>query len=210
MPSFLRHQNQLPPSFLLRARSSQHQREQAVSCQNLRNDKYLPLGCAQHRTTTAAQPSESQNRSGSAVQNQWNRSRAPLSPTTSFSPRLYARSEHVNSTAINMTISSTLQSIFSFRTGSTTTLASLFYLAVFVSLYITQFGPRIPSVDRQHTLGLSVDQAFRDLHLVCLCAYMRFFIRLLSFFRRLQDDLTPTIRAKTTLYAISFYNGWTI
>ncbi|KAN0137858.1 hypothetical protein V8E53_004342 [Lactarius tabidus] len=65
-----------------------------------------------------------------------------------------------------MTISSTLQTIFSFRTGSTTVLASLFYLAVYVSLYITQSGPQVPSVDRQLTLGLSVDQAFRDLHLV--------------------------------------------
>ncbi|KAI9441833.1 hypothetical protein H4582DRAFT_1420677 [Lactarius indigo] len=65
-----------------------------------------------------------------------------------------------------MTISSILQTIFSFRTGSTTVLASLFYLAVFVSLYATQSGPRVPSVDRQHALGLSVDQAYRDLHLV--------------------------------------------
>ena len=76
--------------------------------------------------------------------------------------QLYARSED----DIKMTISSTLQSIFSFRTGSTTVLASLFYFAVFVSLYITQSGPQVPSVDRQLTLGLSVDQAFRDLHLV--------------------------------------------
>lgn len=65
-----------------------------------------------------------------------------------------------------MTISSILQTIFSFRTGSTTVLASLFYLAVFVSLYITQSGPQVPGVDRQHALGLSVDQAYRDLHLV--------------------------------------------
>ncbi|KAH8981758.1 hypothetical protein EDB86DRAFT_416246 [Lactarius hatsudake] len=65
-----------------------------------------------------------------------------------------------------MTISSILQTIFSFRTGSTTVLASLFYLAVFVSLYITQSGPHVPGVDRQRALGLSVDQAYRDLHLV--------------------------------------------
>ena len=65
-----------------------------------------------------------------------------------------------------MTISSILQTIFSFRSGSTTVLASLFYLAIFVSLYRTQSGPQIPSVDRQHTLGFSVDQAYRDLHLV--------------------------------------------
>ncbi|KAF8262682.1 hypothetical protein EI94DRAFT_663412 [Lactarius quietus] len=65
-----------------------------------------------------------------------------------------------------MTISSTLQSIFSFRTGSTTVLASFFYLAVFVSLYITQSGPQVPSVDRQYSLGLSVNEAYRDLHLV--------------------------------------------
>ncbi|KAH9018391.1 hypothetical protein EDB85DRAFT_1873820 [Lactarius pseudohatsudake] len=65
-----------------------------------------------------------------------------------------------------MIISSSLQPIFSFRTGPTTVLASLFYLAVFVSLYTIQSGPRVPSVDRQHTLDLSVDQAYRDLHLV--------------------------------------------
>ncbi|KAH9018783.1 hypothetical protein EDB83DRAFT_2528347 [Lactarius deliciosus] len=63
-------------------------------------------------------------------------------------------------------LSPTGQTIFSFRTGPTTVLASLFYLAVFVSLYTTQSGPRVPSVDRQHTLDLSVDQAYRDLHLV--------------------------------------------
>ena len=65
-----------------------------------------------------------------------------------------------------MTLSSTLQKFFSFRTGSTTVLASLFYLTVFVSLYITQYGPQVPSVDRQRTFDLSVDQAYRDLHLV--------------------------------------------
>ncbi|KAI9445618.1 hypothetical protein BJY52DRAFT_1315924 [Lactarius psammicola] len=65
-----------------------------------------------------------------------------------------------------MTISSILQTIFSFRTGSTTVLASLFYLAIFVSLYRTQSGPQVPSIDRQHALGISVDQAYRDLHLV--------------------------------------------
>lgn len=65
-----------------------------------------------------------------------------------------------------MTVSSTLQTVFSFRTGSTTVLASLFYLTIFVSLYITQSGPQVPGVDRQHTLGLSVDQAYRDLQQV--------------------------------------------
>ena len=69
-----------------------------------------------------------------------------------------------------MTIASTLQTLFSFRTGSTTVLASLFYLAVFVSVYITQYGPQVPSVDRQHTLGLSVNEAYRDLHMVGFCA----------------------------------------
>ncbi len=79
---------------------------------------------------------------------------------------------------VDMTISSILQSIFSFRTGSTTVLASLFYLAVFCSLYVTQYGPRVPSVDKQHTLGISVDQAYRDLHLVGPYSYMRASIRL--------------------------------
>jgi hypothetical protein len=107
-----------------------------------------------------------------------------------------------------MTISSTLQPIFSFRTGSTTVLAFLFYLAVFVSLYITQSGPQVPSVDRQLTLGLSVDQAFRDLHLVGFMCNMRFFIDLLSLFHRLRHNLIPITRVKTMLYATSFYKGW--
>jgi hypothetical protein len=81
--------------------------------------------------------------------------------------QLYARSDY--GIRVNMNISSILQTVFSFRTGSTTVLASLFYLAIFVSLYITQSGPQVPSVDRQHTLGLSVDQAYRDLRLVSSC-----------------------------------------
>ncbi|KAH9990656.1 hypothetical protein BJV74DRAFT_421616 [Russula compacta] len=65
-----------------------------------------------------------------------------------------------------MSTSSVLHSIFSFRTGSTTVLASLFYLAIFISLYITQYGPSVPAIERQHALGLDLPQAFRDLHLI--------------------------------------------
>ena len=63
---------------------------------------------------------------------------------------------------------SILHSIFSFRTSSTTTLASLFYFVIFISLYRTQNGPSVPSVQKQHALGLDVEHAYRDLHLVSL------------------------------------------
>ncbi|KAI0301738.1 hypothetical protein B0F90DRAFT_1936153 [Multifurca ochricompacta] len=62
------------------------------------------------------------------------------------------------------TLSSILQSLFSFRTGSTTVFAVLFYFAVFLSLYLTQYGPQVPSLERQHAFGLSVESAYRDLH----------------------------------------------
>jgi hypothetical protein len=66
-----------------------------------------------------------------------------------------------------MSISSTiLQPIFSFRTPSTTALASLFYLAIFTSLYVTQYGPSVPGLQNQHALGMSVERAYRDLHSV--------------------------------------------
>jgi len=63
---------------------------------------------------------------------------------------------------------SILHSILSFHTGSTTILASLFYLVIFISLYRTQNGPSVPSIQKQHALGLDVDHAYRDLHLVSL------------------------------------------
>ncbi|KAH9959052.1 hypothetical protein BC827DRAFT_1215483 [Russula dissimulans] len=62
--------------------------------------------------------------------------------------------------------SSVLHSIFSFRTGSTTVLASLFYFAIFISLYITQSGPPLPTVETQQALGLNLEHAYRDLHLI--------------------------------------------
>jgi hypothetical protein len=67
--------------------------------------------------------------------------------------------------------SSTLHSIFSLRTGSTTVLASLFYLAIFTSLYVTQNGPSVPSGQAQHALGLNVERAYRDLHVVSVPSY---------------------------------------
>lgn len=67
--------------------------------------------------------------------------------------------------------SSTLHSMFSFRTCSTTVLASLFYLAIFTSLYVTQNGPSVPSRQKQHALGLNVEQAYRDLHVVSVPSY---------------------------------------
>src|SRR5712672_3403675 len=62
--------------------------------------------------------------------------------------------------------SSVLHSLFSFRTGSATAFASLFYFAIFTSLYITQSGPPLPTVETQRALGLNLEHAYKDLHLV--------------------------------------------
>jgi hypothetical protein len=56
--------------------------------------------------------------------------------------------------------------IFSFCTGSTTFLAALLYLAIFTFLYITQYGPSVPSLQRQLALGFNLGQAYQDLHRV--------------------------------------------
>ncbi|KAI0264235.1 hypothetical protein BC834DRAFT_884353 [Gloeopeniophorella convolvens] len=65
-----------------------------------------------------------------------------------------------------MSFLSILQAIFSFRTGSTTVLASLLYLGLFVSVYITQLGQPVPSTDAQRALGLDLERAYQDLHVI--------------------------------------------
>ncbi|KAH9961137.1 hypothetical protein BGW80DRAFT_1463970 [Lactifluus volemus] len=47
-------------------------------------------------------------------------------------------------------------SIFSFRTGSATAFVSFFYLAIFTSLYLTQYGPSLPTLQKQNELGMSI------------------------------------------------------
>ena len=99
---------------------------------------------------------------------------------------------------------SKIQAFFSFRTVSTTAVASLFYLAIFTSLYVTQYGPSVPSLQSQYALGLSVEHAYRDLHLVScpviLCAALN---RRIMSFNRSQNALTLTTPVKTILSAIS-------
>ncbi|KAI9507743.1 hypothetical protein F5148DRAFT_1284822 [Russula earlei] len=62
--------------------------------------------------------------------------------------------------------SSVLRSVFSFRTGSTTVFASLFYLAVFTALITFQSAPSVPAITTQHALGLNLERAYRDLYLI--------------------------------------------
>ncbi|KAI0055717.1 Zn-dependent exopeptidase [Artomyces pyxidatus] len=61
-----------------------------------------------------------------------------------------------------MTFLSALHAIFSFHTISTSVLAVLIYAAVFVSLFITDQLPPVPSPARQQ--GLSLDRAYKDLN----------------------------------------------
>ena len=51
--------------------------------------------------------------------------------------------------------------------ASATLLASLLYLSIFTFLYITQYGPSIPPLQRQHALGFNLGHAYKDLHRVC-------------------------------------------
>jgi hypothetical protein len=73
-----------------------------------------------------------------------------------------------------MAIPSYLQSVFAFRTISTTIFASFFYLSVFISIYITQYAPSVPAIAKQQALGLNFERAYRDLHLVSLLRHVVF------------------------------------
>ncbi|KAI0311189.1 hypothetical protein OF83DRAFT_1069216 [Amylostereum chailletii] len=59
-----------------------------------------------------------------------------------------------------------LHSVFSFRTRSVTVLAVLFYLAIFVSLYVTDLLAPVPGTEKQAALGLDLEEAYRDLHVI--------------------------------------------
>ena len=61
-----------------------------------------------------------------------------------------------------------MPAIFSFRTlaSSTTFFAALLYLVIFTFLYITQYGPSVPPLQRQPALGFDLGQAYQDLHRV--------------------------------------------
>jgi hypothetical protein len=98
---------------------------------------------------------------------------------------------------------STLLSILSFRTGSTTILVSLFYLVIFISLYRTQNGPSVPSIQKQHALGLDVEHAIRDLHQVCLPSHALCSTYRVPFLdRRASPPLQfPSKRRRTQLFA---------
>jgi hypothetical protein len=108
-----------------------------------------------------------------------------------------------------MAISSSLQSVFAFRTISTTVFASLFYLSVFFSIYITQYAPSVPAIAKQQALGLNFERAYRDLHLVGLLRHVVFGIHHVTFHaNRSQSVLIPTILVKMTSFAISCYNDY--
>jgi hypothetical protein len=100
-------------------------------------------------------------------------------------------------------------SAFSFRTSSATAFVSLFYLAIFTSLYLTQDGPSLPSLQRQNVLGLSVEHAYRDLHLLSSQAmsFPTFLIRAVPS-NRLQTALTLITPIKMTSYAISYLKDY--
>jgi hypothetical protein len=95
-------------------------------------------------------------------------------------------------------------SIFSFRTSVATAFVSIFYLAIFTSLYLTQYGPSLPTLQRQDTLGLSVEHAYRDLHLLSSQAisFPTFLIETVPF-NRSQPALTLITPVKMKSFAIS-------
>ncbi|THH20498.1 hypothetical protein EW146_g874 [Bondarzewia mesenterica] len=66
-----------------------------------------------------------------------------------------------------MTASSPVfNAIFCFRAASTTSLLVLLYAAIFISLYITDQLPSVPSVDYLHGRGVNFEQTYKDLHLI--------------------------------------------
>lgn len=65
-----------------------------------------------------------------------------------------------------MSVSSFLHSVFAFRTVPTTVFIILLYAAAFISLYVTDQLPVVPSVDKQHGYGVDLETAYKDLHLV--------------------------------------------
>jgi hypothetical protein len=50
--------------------------------------------------------------------------------------------------------------------ASATSFPSLLYLAIFTFLYVTQYGPSVPALQRQHALGFNVKHTYDDLHWV--------------------------------------------
>ena len=65
-----------------------------------------------------------------------------------------------------MSLSSSLRAVFCFRTFPTTFLIVLIYLTTFLSLYFADQLASVPGIAKQHAYGLSLDEAYRDLHLV--------------------------------------------
>ncbi|KAG7452279.1 uncharacterized protein BT62DRAFT_960318 [Guyanagaster necrorhizus] len=61
---------------------------------------------------------------------------------------------------MKMTLVQKISSVFAFRTLPTTVLASLIYLAIFISLLVTDGLPAVP----KNRKGLDLDQAYLDLH----------------------------------------------
>ncbi len=59
-----------------------------------------------------------------------------------------------------MTLVQKISSVFAFRTLPTTVLASLIYLAIFISVLVTDDLPAVP----KNRKGLDLDQAYSDLH----------------------------------------------
>ena len=99
-------------------------------------------------------------------------------------------------------------SIFSFHTGPTTVLASLLYLAIFTSVYITQYGPSVPSLQRRPALGFNLGHAYQDLHRVSFPGHAVYGIHHFTPPNRLRSVHIPTTLVKMTSCAISCWNGY--
>lgn len=102
-----------------------------------------------------------------------------------------------------MTLVQKISSVFAFRTLPTTVLASLIYLAIFISVLVTDDLPAVP----KNRKGLDLDQAYSDLHKVII--YFLLLLDGISHCLRLQNNHIRTILMQTTRSGHIFWDVFT-